>query len=287
MLYNSIVFLLRLRFKILSTFSTTKAASVAFDLFSKPFVRVKRSLTEPIFKQAVAMDRQSGGLFIKGFKWVGTTNRKALLVHGFQGDSGSLARFYTTPLLEKGYTVLAFDAPAHGLSEGNRSNIIQYANLIKEILADNPEVEIVIAHSFGCPCTAYALEQIGTAHQRIKVAMIAPAPKAKSQLLKFAGILGLSNKVIEEMYAIALKKGGKPIEWFSLNRFISSLNAEILIIHDQKDDICPFEDSLEIANAHYANISFVPTIGLGHSQIYKEESTVSTVMEYFGAIRLK
>ncbi len=282
MLFNIVVFFYQIYFKVFAFFAPVGAAEKAFDLFSKPMVRTRRSLTEPIFKSAFAADRTSGRLFIKGFKWTGSTTRTALLAHGFQGDSGSLARFYTAPLLENGFTVLAFDGPAHGLSEGNRSTINDYSRLLKEVLEAYPEIEVIIAHSFGCPCTAYALEESGQNHRRLKLAFIAPAPKAKSQALKFAGILDLSQRVISEMFAICIRKSGRPIEWFSMKRFIGGLNADILIVHDKTDDVCPFEDSLEIAQSGFSNITFVPTEGFGHSQIYKEQNTIDLVIEFCG-----
>ena len=282
MLFNIVVFFYRIYFKIFSFFAPVGAADKAFDLFAKPMVRTRRSLTEPVFKSAAEADRTSGRLFIKGFRWAGKTTRTALLAHGFQGDSGSLSRFYTAPLLEKGFTVLAFDGPAHGLSEGNRSTINDYSRLLKEVLEAYPEIEVIIAHSFGCPCTAYALEESGQKRRRLKIAFIAPAPKAKSQLLKFAGILDLSQRVISEMFAICIRKSGRPIEWFSMKRFIGNLKADILIVHDQGDDVCPFEDSKDIADAGFSNITFVPTEGLGHSQIYKEQKVIDRVMAFCG-----
>src|SRR5438105_1441963 len=51
------------------------------------------------------------------YRW-GKADRRILLVHGWGGKAAQFFSF-VGPLLENGFEVIAFDAPAHGLSSGS------------------------------------------------------------------------------------------------------------------------------------------------------------------------
>ena len=78
------------------------------------------------------------------------------------------------PLENKGYEVLAFDAPAHGDSEGSTVNAIEYSEMIKKVIELYGPVEAFIAHSFGGIAISLALEQIPH-DANTKIVFIAPA----------------------------------------------------------------------------------------------------------------
>ena len=62
-------------------------------------------------------------------------------------------------LIEAGYKVYSFDAPAHGNSNGKHTHMLEFAELIFKMKKLYPEIESVIGHSIGGAACIYALTQ--------------------------------------------------------------------------------------------------------------------------------
>ena len=104
---------IRTKFRVLSSFSKRKAAEKAFVLFCTPQQRNKKKLP-PVFERSEKIRFLFQGQMVRGYRWSTQQSRKkALIVHGFESSVINFDR-YIKPLTQKGYEVLAFDAPAHG-----------------------------------------------------------------------------------------------------------------------------------------------------------------------------
>ncbi len=118
---------IRTKFTLLSAVSKKKAAAAAFELFCTPQRRNKKPLT-PIFHDAEKIQFQFAGEAVHGFRWNAGRAKKLLILHGFESSIVNFAHFID-PLLKKDYEVLAFDAPAHGRSNGKTFNELLYKQL--------------------------------------------------------------------------------------------------------------------------------------------------------------
>src|SRR5678815_4084303 len=78
-----------------------------------------------------------------------------VLVHGWNGTSGDLSAFIG-PLRDTGRRVVAIDLPAHGRSPGRFSDLPGAVDAVEAVLRREPNVEAVIAHSFGVPAAVRA-----------------------------------------------------------------------------------------------------------------------------------
>jgi hypothetical protein len=56
--------------------------------------------------------------------------------------------------------------------------------------------------------------------------------------------------------------------------------AAVLFLQDKQDQQTPFEDVEPILKKGYPNFRFVITDGLGHRQIYKDASSIKTVVDF-------
>ena len=123
---------IRTKFRFLTIVSKRMAAEKAFELFCTPFMQ-SAARTPAIFEQAEALQFELNGLKVNGFRWNVCQPTTILILHGF---SSSAYKFhaYIAPLMEKGYQVIAFDAPAHGSSEGNTINAVQYSEMIGRVV---------------------------------------------------------------------------------------------------------------------------------------------------------
>src|SRR4051812_11065005 len=65
----------------------------------------------------------AAGKKIQCYTW-GAGNKIVLVVHGWAGRATQFRRFIK-PLTSLGYTVVGFDGPAHGASEGKKTSILE------------------------------------------------------------------------------------------------------------------------------------------------------------------
>ncbi len=267
---------IRLKFKIITFFSKQKAAEKAFILFGTPFVRSKRK-TAP--NNAEVLNFTVNNTNITGHRWNFPQTKKVLLLHGF-GSAAYKFEGYVAPLVNKGYEVLAFDAPAHGHSEGTTTNAVEYADMIKKVIELYGPVDSFIAHSFGGIALSLAMETVphgaGT-----KIVFIAPATETTSAVSGAFNLLKIKDTAVRTAFDnIIMTKTGKPTAWFSMRRAVKNINAQILWIHDEDDDITPLSDAAKVQQDNHQHINFIITNGLGHHKIYHDK-TVKKAIENF------
>src|SRR5688572_26259329 len=108
--------IIRTRINVTAMASRKKAAALAFDLFCTP-VRKSRKKPPPIFSSGEKLSFKLDKLTVRGHRWNHPQEKKMLIIHGFESSSRNFDR-YIVPMIKKNYEVIAFDAPAHGESDG-------------------------------------------------------------------------------------------------------------------------------------------------------------------------
>ncbi|WP_245384838.1 alpha/beta hydrolase [Streptomyces avidinii] len=81
------------------------------------------------------------------YRW-GDGPRPVLVVHGWSSRASRFAGLIEA-LRAQGRTVISFDAPGHGESEGRASTIRDYRAIIGRLHAEHGDFSAVVAHSFG------------------------------------------------------------------------------------------------------------------------------------------
>jgi len=269
---------IRKKLQLLYLISPQQAGKEAFRLFCTP-VKPKKLIEANLFKEAEKLVLDIEHKKIRGFRIQQAGDKTVLLLHGF---SSTLHRFekYAEGFIKKGYSVIAFDAPAHGASEGTTVNALDYKNLIKEIFHRYGPVHGIVAHSFGGIAVSLALEEIPH-DENLKLVLIAPATETSSAIdgaFKFLNIknAGIRKTMDDMIYQIS----GKNTEWFSVRRAVKNIRANILWFHDEDDDVTPLVDALKVKNDNPPNISFIITKGLGHQRIYRDAEVRKQILEF-------
>lgn len=270
---------LRTKFKVLSTISQKKAASEAFKLFCTP-LNMTTKPSSSIFNTAEFLDLKLKDNVLRGYRWNHPSNKKILILHGFSSSAKNFHHF-VTPLMQKGYEVIAFDAPAHGISEGATINALEYADMIKKIIELYGPVNNFIAHSLGGLAVSLALEEIEH-DENTKLVLIAPATETTSAVDHAFDLLQIKNNgVRKEFNKIIYSINDKPTEWYSVKRALKKLKAKIIWIHDREDNTTPFKDVENAMKEKFTNVQFKITTGLGHSRIYRDPQIVGQVIDFF------
>jgi pimeloyl-ACP methyl ester carboxylesterase len=269
---------IRTKIKLLSLVSSRRAAEEAFRLFCTP-QKQKKIVKPSAFNYAESLYIKLYGLKIKGYRWNKDKPLKVLILHGF---SSSAYKFhhYVAPLIEKGYEVTAFDAPAHGGSEGKTINALEYSKLIEIIIKTYGPFDGFIAHSFGGIALSITLEK--TPHNKnTRVVFIAPATETTSAIDAAFKMLDVENKNVREIFEKIIKeKSGHSSKWFSIKRAMQHIKATTLWIHDEEDDITPLSDALKVKELNLPNVHFHITKGLGHRNIYRDKTIKNMVIDF-------
>jgi len=262
----------------LASISKRKAAEEAFTLFCTPLIKPIKEIPQ-LFKEAESLQFESNGLKVQGYRWNHPQQKKVMVLHGFSSAACKFER-YIASLIDKGYEVLAFDAPAHGNSEGKTVNVVQYSDMVKKAMSLYGPIDSFIAHSFGGLAISLTLEVIPH-DEHTKVVFIAPATETTSAVKTAFEILQLNNSKVKEIFNnIIYELGGKPTEWYSIKRAMKNIKAKILWIHDEDDDVTPIADVLKVKEDQYPNIEFIFTKGLGHRKIYRDNAVRSAVINF-------
>lgn len=253
--------LLGLYINILSFIHPKKASRLAYKFFSEPRDgRLVKEMLPDILKEAEAEMIAHNDFLFQMYTWPGN-DTKVLLVHGWESNASRWEQFF--PYLKKaGCTIIALDAPAHGLSSGVEFTMPLYAEFIN-VVVQRFRPQYLVGHSVGGATSLYF--QSHYPNDYIKKMVILGAPcDLETLLTNYKGMLSLNSNVFQllekhffEHYRIKTKE-------FSGSIFASKIKVKGLIAHDIKDEVVSFKEGEKIANA-WANADFIVTEGMGHS----------------------
>ncbi|NTS41571.1 alpha/beta fold hydrolase [Flavisolibacter sp. BT320] len=268
---------IRTKLALLGKISKRKAAEKAFEIFTTPPTRVKKDLP-PLFKKAESLQFTFQDNTICGYRWNAPQEKKVLILHGFESSAVNFEK-YIQPLVKKGYEVLAFDAPAHGRSSGKIINAVDYKNFIQHILGVYGPITNFITHSFGGLALGLALEEVPH-DESWKVVFIAPATESERAMKNFFHLVKPDEDIKKEFRQLVEEANGKPLSWYSVARASEFIKAQVLFLQDKLDLQTPYADVEPIIQKAYPNFRFVITEGLGHRRIYKDASSLKTILEF-------
>lgn len=212
---------------------------------------------------------------IQTYHW-GKSGPKVLLVHGWSGRGTQLGAF-AAPLVDAGYQVISFDAPAHGRSSGKQTNIFQIADTIQALDVIHHGFDAVITHSFGGPCLALAMQNGFTCRC---VVNIAPPALTSGLVNKFATTLSIPPNVENALMRCIENKFGEDIwEQTSMLNNINHLDTPALVIHDADDADVPLEEGEKVAES-WRQVQFVVTRGLGHRRILRDAIVIRSSIDF-------
>ena len=208
--------------------------------------------------------------------WAWGRGPAVILAHGWGGSGGRLAAALASPFVESGFSVITFDAPGHGLSDGRTSSMPQFARALHAVGDAAGSVFAVVAHSMGGSASTLAMVQ-GLKVQR--AAFIAPAADPARFAADFAATLGVGPAAMAGMRRRS--EARLRFRWADLNvpRMAAALDVPLLIVHDRGDPTVPWEEGSAIAAA-WPGAELVTTTGLGHREVVRDPGVVKRVVAF-------
>ena len=201
------------------------------------------------------------------------------LVHGWGGRGGRLAAAFVAPLVARGFSVVTFDAPGHGISDGKLSSMPQVARALRAVADAAGSLFGIVAHSMGGSASALAMSD---GLQVERAVFLGPAADPARFAEDFAKLLGVGPVAMAGMRRRSEER--LRIRWSDLNvpRLAAALDTPLLVMHDRDDPTVPWAEGAAIARA-WPGAELVTTTGLGHRDIVKDPAVVARTVAFLGA----
>ncbi len=198
-----------------------------------------------------------------------------LLLHGWGGRGSNLAAF-VDPLVEAGFRVVAYDAPAHGESDGENTSMIECSGAVLQVGRAFGPVRAAIAHSFGAPAAALAHEY-GLEAERF--VFIGPPISIMDLMIEIGETMGAPRHVCQLMVSDFEERFEFKREDLRTDNLVSQINVPVLVIHDSGDKVAPVDHGETIAAAAPQGTLFT-TEGLGHRGVLSDPVVVAKAVEF-------
>ena len=264
---------LRVAVRALQAGAPPVAVWLAERLFFTPPRRLLSLDQQGLLASGERFEVRSEGRRVVGWRW--GRGPLVALVHGWGSRGGRLGAFIE-PLVRRGYAVLTYDGPGHGLSDGRMSSMPELARALLAVREHAGPFHAIIGHSLGASATTLALRDGLEAQSLV---FLAPASDPAGFTIAFARMLGFSATTIDGMKRRSERR--LRFRWDDINiaTIARGQRAPLLVFHDRDDETIPWADGSAIATA-WPGAELVSTTGLGHKDIVRDPAVVSRAVEF-------
>jgi pimeloyl-ACP methyl ester carboxylesterase len=249
-----------LRLSSLYLVNPDKALLKAYELFSSPRKGKVRPEQEVFLNKAKSTAIEHDSKTIQTYHWKGS-GKTVILIHGWDSNTHRW-KDLIEDLQKKDFNIVAFDAPAHGYSEGKLLNVLIYSKCLDQLLSLY-QPEIVIGHSVGAMTVVYNQYLKHSIH--VEKLVLLGAPSEMSEIMSdYKRVLNLNVKFMSSLEAFFKEKFSYTFSEFSIAEFAKGVQKDTLIIHDRYDKVAPVEAAKSIHKNLKDSILKI-TEGAGHS----------------------
>ncbi|MES2409856.1 MAG: alpha/beta fold hydrolase [Bacteroidota bacterium] len=245
----------------LSYINLEEAKNKAYQLFSSPRKgRIKKEKLPKTLQNVTYETFEYQNEKFQTYIWHGN-EEIILLVHGWESNASRWKKLlnHLKPL---GRTIIAIDAPAHGLSDGKEFNAPKYAEYIN-VLTQKYQPKTVIAHSVGGAAVSFYLNKY-TNPTIEKVVLLGAPSDFKILSDNFVKLLSLNDKIKRKLEDYYFQKFNIHIDDFAGHKFAKNFTQKAFIAHDTEDGVVLIDEGRKYANA-WKDAVYIETQGLGHS----------------------
>jgi len=256
--------------------SSRLAGRLALELFLTPPRRKTDAVDIPVVELAQRGSVEVHGHRVATYEW-GDTGPLVLMLHGWGSHAARFGSF-VGPLCAAGYRVIAADAPGHGASAGRQSNLPEFRDTLRAVIATHGPVESLIAHSLGAGACLILLAGTNPVEVRSLVALGVPRD-IDYVLDSFAEMIGLGPRANTAFRTAFTERFGLKPSDFSATQLALLVTVPTMVVHDRADEIAPYEHGEELA-ANLPHSILHTTTGLGHSGPLRDPATIDAIVAF-------
>lgn len=205
----------------------------------------------------------------------GNSSKKILLVHGWSGRGTQLVKI-ADAFIEKEYSIISFDAPAHGKSGTKTTLMLEFIESILEVEKAYGPFEYAVGHSLGGMSILNAIKK----GLHVKKAVVIGSGNSVINIVNtFIEKIGLPNDVAVLMKNNFEKKYHFEMESFSAYVAAKEVKIPVLVIHDTDDKDIPVSEAYHLAE-HLTDKEILITNSLGHRKILGDSKVIHKIVEF-------
>ena len=220
------------------------------------------------------------------YRWTptGPSRGRAVVCHGWGADASCMLPI-VQDLIDRGFTVWAPEAPAHGRAGGRLAALPDFIRTVHATLAKTGPVDVVIGHSFGAAATAMAVTgypPFGPVHAVGGVVLLSSPHHHRTYPDFFIRLLGLSETFRRKLYAQLDRRFGSVETLRTIGAQLSTLACPLMLVHDEQDAAVPVGQLDHIVSSLRADQhrKVLRTSGLGHVRILRDSKVVNAIGDF-------
>ena len=266
-------------FRVLCRVAPAVAADVGYAMLAKPPASAENAWQAALRDKAQTWRLGFGAGQLAVYAW--GAGPAILLVHGWGSRASHLGKM-VGPLVDAGFRVVAFDAPAHGASSGRSTDLVEFASAVATVARHVGPLRCVLAHSFGASMSRYAQHDWGLATD--KLVLISSFDHCVWFTEAFGACVGLSSGVLEQVRQKLVERHGGRLNWsrLSVRDMLRQSASQALVIHDEDDAEIPFQHGLALARVAPHN-HFLATRGYGHHRVLRRNDVIQHIVRFVSA----
>lgn len=273
---------LRTSFALGSRLRPAAALRRAFRLFCTPLSTSRRRALETDPGDALLHRMAVGGEQISVYVWGDPAAQPyVLLAHGWSSH-GLRFLSWIKPLRDAGYAVVGFDQAAHGRSTGERTHLLQFAEVLGEIGGHYGKASAVVGHSLGGTATLLALSA-GLAAER--VVLIAPLADPFVAASYFGRMIGLAEHLWAHLFDEYEKSHPTRAAGLQAHLMAPAIARPALIVHDIADREVPWAEGERYAR-YWPDARLLTTTDLGHHRIVDDRAVIDAALRFLQGDRV-
>ena len=262
--------------KILQFFSKDAATRYVAKLFATP-LRFETPERELVMRQSAKKERlqlPEANKEIQVYVY-GYSRTRILLVHGWAGRGTQLFQI-ADKLLENQMMIVSFDAPAHGLSDGKRTNMLEFIEAIKAVDKKYGPFHAAVGHSFG------GMSLINAVSRGLKVNKLVTigADNSIPEIFEYyVHKMELKPEIAKRLQRLFEKKHKTRLDHFTSVNRAERIKIPVLVIHDSEDRFVPVSSAVDIRQKLQKGELLI-THGLGHHRIFRSPEVIERIIDF-------
>ena len=260
--------------------------TVAVRLLLRSFAYPQRSSASP--RGASELDRAESLSFALGptrlqaYRWPpggSVAGPTVALFHDYEREAGYFAD-YVAPLLDKGCTVIALDAPASGRSGGRRLALSDYVRAVHRLYRRTGPWHAAAGHGYGAAAIVQAAAQMRPAERPARIVTLAMSADSERAYARRLAAVGVDDDLRARFWRQLGRLRDAPAPFDNVLAVGRLGDVSGLVLHDAADPHCTPREAEEIA-AGWPGARLECLEGFGHD--LRGTAVLRRVVPFVGA----
>jgi hypothetical protein len=208
------------------------------------------------------------------FVW-GQGDEIILLTHGWASKAADFSELVDSLMQNPAYTIIAFDAPGNGSSEGGLTNLMLYVGTIYKIVERYGYPTTIVGHSLGAMANIIAYKNLEKKPKTL--ISLAPLIQLDNYFRTEMAQINIPNAFIDQFFIDFLRYFNVEAGAFDLNKLYSYTCENHWLFFDDNDKISPYKLTEDFLNRK-KDIKAKLFKEAGHQNMIKNKQVITEIV---------